>query len=176
MQYCSLPHQTLHSPPDTSTTVCPFCFGSASSFFLELFLCSSPGACWILTDLGNSSCYIFIQFMGFSRQECWSGLPFPSPVNDILSELSTMICLSWLVLHSIAHSFTELEKAVIHVVSLVSFFVIVVFILSALWRMRIRGLLKLPDGRDWPLGKLGLALVSKAILSKPLIQYSAYGF
>ena len=28
--------------------------------------------------------------MGFSRQEHWSGLPFPSPVDHILSDLSTM--------------------------------------------------------------------------------------
>ena len=28
--------------------------------------------------------------MGFSRQEYWSGLPFPYPVDHILSELSTM--------------------------------------------------------------------------------------
>ena len=27
-------------------------------------------------------------FMGFSRQEYWSGLPFPSPVDHVLSELS----------------------------------------------------------------------------------------
>ena len=27
---------------------------------------------------------LFILFMGFSRQECWSGLPFPSPVDHIL--------------------------------------------------------------------------------------------
>ena len=31
-----------------------------------------------------------------------------------------------------------------------------VFILSALWWRRIRGLWKLPDGRDWLRGKLGL--------------------
>ena len=30
-----------------------------------------------------------ILFMGFSRQEYWSGLPFPSPVDHILSELSS---------------------------------------------------------------------------------------
>ena len=35
-------------------------------------------------------------------------------------------------------------------------------LLSALWWMRIRGLCKLPDGRDWPWGKLGLALVGRA--------------
>ena len=35
-------------------------------------------------------------FMGFSRQECWSGLPFPTPVDHVLSELSTMtVCLGW---------------------------------------------------------------------------------
>ena len=33
---------------------------------------------------------LFTLFMGFSRQEYWSGLPFPSPVDHILSELSTM--------------------------------------------------------------------------------------
>ena len=30
---------------------------------------------------------LFILFMGFSRQEYWSGLSFPSPVDHILSEL-----------------------------------------------------------------------------------------
>ena len=33
--------------------------------------------------------------MAFSRQEYWSGLPFPSPVDHVLSELSTMTCPSW---------------------------------------------------------------------------------
>ena len=35
---------------------------------------------------------LFILFMGFSRQEYWSGLPFSSPVDHVLSELSTMMC------------------------------------------------------------------------------------
>ena len=34
--------------------------------------------------------------------------------------------------HSMAHSFIELDKAMVHVIRLVSFFVIVVFILPAL--------------------------------------------
>ena len=42
--------------------------------------------------------------------------------------------------------------------------------------MRIRGLWKLPGGRDWLWVKLGLALVDKAMLSKSLIQYSADGW
>ena len=48
--------------------------------------------------------------MGFLRQECWSGLSFPSPVDHILSELSTMTCQSWVALHGMAHSFIELDK------------------------------------------------------------------
>ena len=60
-------------------------------------------------------------FMGFSRQDYGSGLPFPSPVDHVLSELSTMTCLSWVALHGIAHGFIELDKAVVHVISLISF-------------------------------------------------------
>ena len=47
-----------------------------------------------------------------------------------------------------------------------------VFILSALWWIRIRGLWKLPDGRDWLWGKLGLVLMGEAMLNKSLIQFS----
>ena len=53
---------------------------------------------------------------------------------------------------------------------------IVVFILSALWWIRIRGLWKLPDGRDWLRGKLGLVLMGGAMLSKSLIQFSVGGW
>ena len=64
---------------------------------------------------------LFIQFMGFSRQEYWSSFPIPSPVDHTLAEFSTMICLSWAALHSMAHSFIELDKAVVHAISLISF-------------------------------------------------------
>ena len=125
MQYCSLQHQALLPSPVTSTTGCCFCFGSVSSFFLELFLHWSPVAYWAPTNLGSSSFsvlsfHLFILFMGFSRQEYWSGLPFPSPVDQILSELSTMTCLSWVAPQSMAHSFTELDLAVVHVIRMVS--------------------------------------------------------
>ena len=126
MQYCSLQHQTLLPSPVTSTTGYCFCFGSISSFFLELFLHWSPVAYWEPTDLGSSSISIlsfclFTRFMGFSGQEYWSGLPFPSPVDHIFSELSTMTRLSWVALHGMAHSFIELDKAVVHVIRLVSY-------------------------------------------------------
>ena len=59
--------------------------------------------------------------MGFSRQESWSALPFPSPADHILSELSTMTHPSCMALHGMAHIFIELDKAVAHVIRLVSF-------------------------------------------------------
>ena len=43
-----------------------------------------------------------------------------------------MTCPSCVALHVMAHGFIELDKAVIHVISLINFFVIVVFSLSVL--------------------------------------------
>ena len=59
--------------------------------------------------------------MGFSSQENWSGFPSSSPVDPILSELSTMTCPTWVALHNMAHTFIELDRAVVHVIRLVSF-------------------------------------------------------
>ena len=88
MQYCSSQHQTLLSSPDTSTAEHHFCFGPATSFFLELLViafCSSPVAYWASSELGGCmgggwgwlcmsvssliSFYLFLMSMGFSRQE-----------------------------------------------------------------------------------------------------------
>ena len=55
---------------------------------------------------------LFIRFMGFSRQEYWSGLPFLSPVDHILSDLSTMTHASWVAPRAWL-SFIELDKAVV---------------------------------------------------------------
>ena len=117
MQYCSLQHRTLLLSPVTSTAGYCFCFGSIPSFFLELFLHWSPVAYWAPTDLWSSSFSIlsfclFILVMGFSRQEYWSDLPFPSPVDHILSDFSTMTCPSWMAPLAWL-SFTELDKAVV---------------------------------------------------------------
>ena len=126
MQYCSLQHQTVLPSPVTSTAGCCFCFGSVSLFFLELFLHWSPVVYWAPTNLGSSSFSVlsfclFMLFMGFSRQEYWSGLPFLSPVDHVLSDLSTMTRPSWVALRGMAHSFIELDKAVVHVIRVVSF-------------------------------------------------------
>ena len=64
MQYCSLQHQTSLPSPVTPTTGCCFHFGSIPSFFLELFLHSSPGAYWAPTNLGSSS--FSVLFFAFS--------------------------------------------------------------------------------------------------------------
>ena len=120
--------------------------------------------------------YLSILFMKFSRQECWSGLLFPSPVHRVLSELSTRTPLSWVALQSMAHSFIESQKAMIHVIILFNFLWLwfsfwgpwdwsFLLLLSALWWMNVRGLCKFPDERDW--------LWFRAMLNKYLIQFSA---
>ena len=87
---------------------------------------SSPVAYWTPSNLGWGSSFgvvsfcLFIQFMGFSQLVYWGSVPFPPPMDHILSELSTMTCLSWVALHSMAHSFIEIckhlhhDKTVIH--------------------------------------------------------------
>ena len=117
MQYCSLQHWTLFLSLVTSTAGYYFFFCSIPSFFLELFLHWSPVAYLAPTVPGSSSFSIlsfclFILFMGFSRQEYWSGLPFPSPVDQILSVLSTTTCPSWVAPRAWL-SFIELDKAVV---------------------------------------------------------------
>ena len=122
MQYCSLQHQTLLSPADTSTAECHFCVGPAASFFLGLLVIaphSSPAAYWTPSDIeGSSSSVIsfclFILFMGFLRQEYWSGLPFSPPVDRVFSELFSVTRPSWVALQSMAHNCTELHKPLQH--------------------------------------------------------------
>ena len=124
MQYGFLQHQTLLSPSNTSTTNHHFCFSPAYSFSLELFLCSSPVAHWTPTDVEGSSSGVisFCLFILFRvlRAEYRSVLPFPSLVDHILSELSTVTHPISMALHGMAHSFVELHKAVIHVIILLS--------------------------------------------------------
>ena len=83
MQYCCLQHWTLLLSPVTSTAGCCFCFGSISSFFLELFLHSSPVAYWVPTDLGSSSFSVFLPFHTVpgvlkARILKWFAIPFSS--------------------------------------------------------------------------------------------------
>ena len=88
MQQCSSQHETLLSPPDTSTTEHHFCFGPDISFFLELLviaLCSSSVAYWTPSDTEGSpsgvvSVCLFILLTGFSWQKIleWVAVSFSS--------------------------------------------------------------------------------------------------
>ena len=94
MWSCSLQLWTLLLSPVTSIARCWYCFGSNTSFFLELFLHWYSIAYWAPNDLGSSSFSVisfclYMLFLGFSRQEYRSGLPFPSSVDHILSELAS---------------------------------------------------------------------------------------
>ena len=114
--------------------------------------------------------YVFILFMGFSRQEYWSGLPSPSPVDHDLSELSTMTCPFWVALHS----FIELDKAVVHVIRLVSFLWLwFSFCLPLMEKDK-----KFMEASWWERlteGETG-SCSDGAMLSKSLIQFSADGW
>ena len=126
MQYCSLQHWTLSPLPLTSTTGYCSCFGSVPSFFLELFLHCSPGSYWHLLTWGVHLSVSYI----FAFSYCsW----------DSQGKHDEMVCHSllqwirfcqnsppWPIHHGwpiqgMAHSFIELDKAVVHVVSLISF-------------------------------------------------------
>ena len=129
MQYCSLNHQTSLSPPDRSANDRHFCFGQATSLSSHwsstlsgaISNCPplSPVAYWTPSDLGGPSsgvisfCFLILS-LGSSRQEYWSGLSFLPPVDYVLSKLSTVTCPSWVALHDMAHSFTELCKPLLH--------------------------------------------------------------
>ena len=125
VQYCSLQHPTLLLSPVPSTAGCYFCFGSISSFFLELFLHSFPVAYWAPTDLGSSSfsvLYVCFSYCSWGSQGkntdvvChsllqWTTLCHTSPPWPSFLGRPHM---AWL-------SFTELDEAVVHVIRLTSF-------------------------------------------------------
>ena len=75
--------------PVRSKTGCCFCFGSISSFFLELFLHSSAVANWAPTNLGSSSFNVlsfclFILFLGFkARIVKWFAIPVSSRLHFV---------------------------------------------------------------------------------------------
>ena len=125
MQYCSWQHRTLLLSPVTSTTGCCFCLDSIPSFFLELFLHSCQVAYWAPTDLGSSS----FSVLSFAISYCSRDSQGKNPEVFCSSLVQwTTFCQNshhglscWVALHGMSHSFIELDKAVVHVISLISF-------------------------------------------------------
>ena len=120
MQYCCLKHRTLLPSPVTSTTGCCFCFGSVSSFFLELVFHCSPVAYWPPTNLGSSSftvlsfCLSYCSWSSQGKILKWFAIPFSS--GPCFVRIFTSTHPSWVTLHGMAHGFIELDKAVVHVI------------------------------------------------------------
>ena len=130
MQYCSLQHRTLLLSPVPSTTGWCFCFGSIPSFFLELYLHWSPGAYWAPTDTLStySSSFSVLSFFAISWCSWVSQGKNTEVACHSLLQWTTFcqnsppwpICLAWSYM-AIVHSFSELDKAVFHVVSVFGF-------------------------------------------------------
>ena len=88
MQYCSLQHQTFLLSPVTSTAGYIFSLAPFLHPFWSYFPLISSSILGTYQPREFPFQYpvcLFKLFMGFSRQEYWSGLPFPSPVDHILS-------------------------------------------------------------------------------------------
>ena len=123
MPYCLLQHQTLLPSPVISMIGHCFRFGSASSFFLELFLHPSPVAYWTPTCGLSVSCLLPFHTVheGVLKARIlkWFAIPFysgPHFVRTLHHDPSW-----WMALHGMAHSFIELDKAVVHMIRLVNF-------------------------------------------------------
>ena len=103
-----------------------FCFGSVSSFFLELFLHWSPLTYWAPTNLGRSSfsvlyfCLFIISWgsQGKNTEVVWHSLIQWTMFCQNSPSLPVHLgwpYMAWLL------SFIELDKVVVHVISLISF-------------------------------------------------------
>ena len=115
LQWSPVAYQAPTDLGSSSFSVLPFCLfilfmGFSSHGVLMTF---SRSHVW-MWDLNYKETWVPKNWW----QEYWSGLPFPSLVDHILSEISTMTHPSWVALHSMGHSFIELEKSVVHVIRL----------------------------------------------------------
>ena len=144
-----------------------------------LFLHWSPVAYWAPTDLGSSS-LSFLSFCLFHTVHGilkpsilkWFSIAFssgPRFVRTLHHDPSILGGPTW---HGLC--FVELDKAVVHV-SVWLVFCDCGFHSVCPLMEKDRGLWKLPNGRDWLRGKLGLVLMDRAMLSKSFIQFSVEG-
>ena len=125
MQYCSSQHRTLLPSPVTSTTGCCFCFDCPfilSGVISPLISSSIFSTYWCGEFIFQ--CPVFLLFHTIhgvlkERILVWFAIPFSSGSHFVRT--LHMTCLSWVALHDMAHSFTELDKDVVHVIRLVNF-------------------------------------------------------
>ena len=132
MQYCSLQHWTysitrhIHNWALFLLWLCLFILsgGISSLFSSSISGTYRPGEFIFQCPMFWAFSYCSWGSQGKNTEVVFHGLPFPSPVDHVLSELSTMthpsIHLGW-PKRAWAQSFTELDKAVVHVIILVSF-------------------------------------------------------
>ena len=108
MQYCSLQRWTLLSPPDISTTEHRFCFGPATSLFLELLVIdfhSSSVAYWMPSDLGNSSSMSYLFAFSYCSWGSWgknTGVVCFSPLQfySIFTQYVARLCSILFMIYS----------------------------------------------------------------------------
>ena len=125
IQCYSLQHQSFLPSTVTSATGCCFCFLSIPSLFLEFLLHWTPIVYWESTHLGSSSfCMLYFAF------ECclWDSqgrimmrfsnffLRGPHFVRTLYHDPLVLGDPTWM-----AHTFFELDKAMAHVIRLISF-------------------------------------------------------
>ena len=126
MQYCYLQHWTLLPSPVISTT--RWCF----LLWLRLFILSGVISSLISSSIFGTywprelifQCPIFLPFhpvRGVLKARILKWFCHSLLQWTILSDLSPMTHPSRVALHGMAHCFTELDKAVVHVISLISF-------------------------------------------------------
>ena len=124
MQYCSLQHWTLFPLPVTSITGHCFHFGSIS-FILSGIISPLISSSILGTYQPEEFIFQYPIFLPFhtvhgvlkARVLKWFAIPFSSGPRFV----RTLTHPSWVALHGMAHSFIELDKAVVHVISLISF-------------------------------------------------------
>ena len=100
-----------------------FCFGSVSSFFISPLISSNILGTYQPGEF-IFQCPIFLPFHavhGVLKSRILKCFAFPFSSVLHFSELSTMTRVSWVALHSMAHSFIDLDKALVHVIRLVDY-------------------------------------------------------
>ena len=125
LQFCSSQHWTLLPSSVTSTTVCIFSLAPSLHSFWSispLFSSSILGTYWpgeFIFQCRNFLPFYTVHGVLKARILKWFVIPFLSGPHFVRSLHHDPFI--WVSLHGMAHTFIELDKAVVHVISMVSF-------------------------------------------------------